>query len=303
MSTNQGPEYFAAEKKYYQAQTTDQKVFWLEEMIRNFKKHKGSENMLANIKQRLNKLLEKQEKAKSTGKTTLKTIKKEGFQIALVGLANSGKSSLLARITNARPNIDTYPYTTKWPELGTLDYEGVKAQIVDLPSIGSEQFDVGITNNADLVLIVIESLEDLERVSQSLAKAQGKKLIVINKADLLSHDSLRKLGEKIKSKKLNAIIISCVTGHNISSLKERILAQMNVVRVYMKEPNKPHSPFPMVLSAGSTVKDVAEKIRNGFSSKVKETRVTGPSSKFPNQKVGLSHTLKDQDIIEFHTRE
>ena len=70
----------------------------------------------------------------------------------------------------------------------------------------------------------------------------------------------------------------------------------------MKEPGKPASPVPMVMPPESTVKDVAERILKGFANKVKETKITGPSSKFPNQKVGLSHKLKDLDVIEFHTR-
>ena len=64
MSTNQGPEYFAAEKHYLQAQTIEEKIYWLNEMLHNFKKHKGSENMQAELKRRLSKLEEKKEKAK-----------------------------------------------------------------------------------------------------------------------------------------------------------------------------------------------------------------------------------------------
>ncbi|MDP3881526.1 MAG: GTPase [Nanoarchaeota archaeon] len=302
MPINAGYEYVNAEKKYYQAQTLDEKIVALQELIKTAPKHKGSENLLAELKTRLKKFLEKQEKVKSTGKTTRKTIKKEGFQVVLVGLTNVGKSSLLARITNASPKINSYAFTTKEPELGTLDYQGIKAQIVDLPPIGSENFDSGIVNTADMILIVLESLEELEKISLVLAKATGKRLIVINKVDLLSRDTIRKLEEKIKSKKLNALPVSCVSNENIEKLKERIIKQMEVIRVYMKEPNKIHSPLPMVAPLNSTVKDIAEKIRNGFSQKIKETRVTGPSSKFPNQRVGLSHVLKDQDIIEFHTK-
>ena len=61
-STNQGPEYFSAEKKYLAAQNANEKVYWLQEMIRNFKKHKGSEKMQAELKNRLRRLKEKQEK-------------------------------------------------------------------------------------------------------------------------------------------------------------------------------------------------------------------------------------------------
>jgi ribosome-interacting GTPase 1 len=69
---------------------------------------------------------------------------------------------------------------------------------------------------------------------------------------------------------------------------------MKVIRIYTKEPRKPTSSLPMILKENSTVKNAAENILKGFSQRVKETRVTGPSSKFPNQKVGLSHVLDRQ---------
>jgi ribosome-interacting GTPase 1 len=301
MSTNAGPEYFVAEKRYLEAKTPEEKIQYLEEMIRLCPKHKSSENMVANLKQRLNKLMEKAEKTKSSGKSTQKTIKKEGFQVALIGLPNSGKSSLLAKLTNAKPLITPHPFSTRQAEVGTLEYKGIKAQIVDIPSIGSEFFDKGIVNTADLVLEVIESLGDLEKISPSLLRATGKKLIVITKSDLLSSEQLRKLEETVKSKKLNAVIISCILDYNIEQLKEKIFKSMDAIRIYTKEPGKQPTKDPVVLKANSTVYDIAEKILKGFSKKVKETRVTGPSSKFPNQKVGLSHILKDLDIVEFHT--
>ena len=77
---------------------------------------------------------------------------------------------------------------------------------------------------------------------------------------------------------------------------------MDSIRVYTKEPGKSPSQDPVVLQKNSTIKDVAESILKGFSKKVKEARVTGPSGKFPNQRVGLDHVLKDKDIVEFKVR-
>ena len=88
----------------------------------------------------------------------------------------------------------------------------------------------------------------------------------------------------------------------IPELKEKMFGVMRVIRVYMKEPGKPKSEKPMVLSEGSAIKDVAEMILKGFSSLVREIRLTGPSGKFVNQKVGLGHRVKDGDVVEFHTR-
>ena len=183
-----------------------------------------------------------------------------------------------------------------------MDYEGIKAQIIDLPSIGSENLDQGLINTADCIILVVESLNSLERISPYLIKAQGSQIIAINKSDLLSEEQLRKLEATIKSKKLNALPISTFSNYNIEQLKEKIFQQMKVIRIYTKEPGKPTSKDPLVLKENSSVIEAAESILKGLSNKIKETRITGPSSKFPNQKVGLSHILKDKDIIEFHTR-
>lgn len=301
MPVNAGPEYYSAEGKYLAAQTIDDKIYWLEEMIKKAPKHKSSENFVAELKTRLKKLREKEEKLskKSGGK---KGIRKEGFQFVLVGKTNSGKSLLLSKLTNASPFVSEFAFNTRVPNLGTFVYQGVRAQVVDLPSIGIEEFDIGMINTADCLLAVMDRLTDLEEVEKFLQRTRGKKIIVINKSDLLNGDELRKLDAKIKSKKINGIVVSALTGNGVSELKEKMFQSMEVIRIYTKEPGKKSNSEPVVLSSGANVRDVAESIRKGFALTVKETRLTGPSGKFPNQKVGLEHRLKDRDVVEFHTR-
>ncbi|MBI2056663.1 TGS domain-containing protein, partial [Candidatus Pacearchaeota archaeon] len=114
----------------------------------------------------------------------------------------------------------------------------------------------------------------------------------------------RKLEATLKSKYKNYefVFISCLTSEGIKELKEKIFKSFNKIRIYTKEPGKQKSENPIILEPETTIKEVAEKILKGFSEKVKETKIWGPSSKFPGQKVGLKHKLKDLDVVEFKTR-
>ena len=301
MPINAGHEYFEAEKKYLAAQTLEEKIACLRELIRAAPKHKSSENLLSELKTRLKKFTEKAEKTASVGKGK-KGIRKEGFQVILVGLTNSGKSSILTRLTNAPPPVSSSPFTTYAPNIGTMNYEGVYAQIVDLPAITSKDFDLGLLHTADCVLIVLERLEDYSIFEKILEKASGAKIFVINKIDLLNDNEFRRLDAQMRSKRLDFILVSTINNKGIPELKKRIFEHMHVIRVYTKEPGKAPSSQPMVLPEGSSVKNVAESIYKGFSKQITETKLTGPSGKFSNQKVGLNHILKDKDVLEFKTR-
>ena len=92
------------------------------------------------------------------------------------------------------------------------------------------------------------------------------------------------------------------TGEGLENLKLKLFNSFGKLRIYTKEPGKEKSKNPIIFEPGVSAKDVAEKILKEFSEKVKETRIWGPSSKFPGQVVGLNHKLKDLDIVEFKTR-
>ena len=301
-STNQSPEYQRAEKHFLESKTDDERLIWLEEMIREGPKHKSAEKMQANLRTRYIKLKKKIETQKKAKKGSSKGIKKSEMQAVLVGFTNSGKSSLLKILTNANPKVSKNEFTTTEPIVGILDYQGAQIQIVDLPSLGSENFDIGIANMADLIIIVVESKEDIEKIQESLPKIRGKTLIVFNKIDNLDENEKRKVSETFRTKKYNFILTSTITREGVLELKEKILNSFDIARIYLKEPGKEPTAKPLVIREGATLLEVAKKISKEMASKTKEARIWGPSSKFGNQRVGLSHKVKDKDIVEFHTR-
>ena len=308
-STNQSPAYQRAHGRFLSAQTDEERLEALEEMIRECPKHKSSENMLSNLKTRYKKLKEKIEKGKKSGKSSKTGIKKEDMQAVIIGLTNTGKSSLLALLTNASPSISEFQFTTNEPAIGIMDYQGVGIQLIENPPVESEYHDKGLTNSADTLLIMVTKIEQIEKVEKHLEKAHGKKIIVFNKTDTLSEKEKRKISATLASKyskKYKFVLISAKTNENIEELKNKIFQSFDKIRVYTKEPGKDmkeaKSRRPIILSPGSSVKEVAEKILKGFSEKIKETKIWGPSSKFPGQKVGLHHKLKDLDVVEFKTK-
>ena len=302
MPINAHPDYLAAEKKYLEAQTDQERIITLEDMIRKAPSHKGAENLRKQLKTRLKKLKEKIIRGKKSGKSSQESIRKGDMQVVLIGFTNSGKSSLLAKLTNAHPKISSTEFTTQSPELGTLKYQDVDIQIVDLPSIGNENFNLGIANSADLILLVITKFEEIEKAKSNIPQAQGKIIIVFNKSDTLNPTEKRKLEARLKSKKYKFILTSSFNNNEIEELKKKIFENFPLIRIYLKEPGKPATNRPMILKPGSTVKHVALKVSKQLASTIKEVRIWGPSSKFANQRVGLNHKIKDKDIVEFKTR-
>ncbi len=300
-STNQSPEYLDAEKRYLNAQTDEERLEALKQMMSYMPQHKAGESLRANLRLRYKKLKEKVEVQKKKKKASSKPgIKKEGIQAVIIGLTNSGKSSLLSNLTNAKPEINNLDYTTQKPIIGMLDLDGIKFQIVDMPAINHETFDQGTANVADILLIMITDLKDLEKIFPYLIKTTGKKIILFNKSDILSGQEKRKIQANLQSKRYDFCMISCKTHEGIDSLKNKLIENSNILRIYTKQPGKQSDKDPVLMKPGSKVGDLAKKVFHS-DIKIKETRITGPSSKFPNQTIGLKHILKDKDIVEFHT--
>lgn len=305
MPINAHPDFLAAEKEYHLAVGLENKLKALEKMISLAPKHKGAENLRAQLKARYKSLKEKIEKGKRAGKSSKAGIKKEDMQAVIVGLINSGKSSILSSLTNARPRISSemnQSISTTSPQVGILNYSpGAQIQMIEVPAIKSDYYDKGLVHTADTIIMSIENLKQIEEINKIL-ESKGKKIIVFNKSDLLNENEKRKITATLKSKKHDFVIFSSKNLENLGELKGKIFQSFGKIRVYTKEPGKEKTNKALVLNAESTVKEVAEKILKGFSGNVKETKIWGPSSKFPGQVVGLSHKLKDLDVVEFKTR-
>lgn len=305
MPVNASPEYAKAEKEYLEAKTPESQIAALDIMLKVAPKHKSSENLLANLRTRKKRLEGDVEKRKKAGKSKQLGLKKGDMQIVIVGKTNSGKSSLLKILTNASPKISGNRFTTIEPQVGILDYNGTQIQVVEIPAIDGENFDKGIVHTTDTILILVNDISEIKEIENMLPYVSAKKIICFNKTDLLEEIQRRKITATLQSKKYNFVLVSTIPEweeNGIEELKEKIFNSFKVLRIFTKEPGKEKSNRAMIMRPHSTVKDAAEKILKGFSQKIKETKIWGPSSKFGGQIVGLNHQLKDLDIVEFRTK-
>jgi ribosome-interacting GTPase 1 len=302
MPINAHPEFTAAEGEYLKARTAEEKIEKLKKMISYAPAHKGGENLRAQLKTRLKKLIEQKDKAKKSGKSSKVGIKKEDMQAVIIGKTNSGKSSLLNSLTNAKPEISFSTFSTIVPKIGMMHHDSASIQVIENPAVESEYYDRGLTHTTDTLLILINSIEDIKEIEGIIGDSDRKKIIVFNKSDLLNENEKRKIQSTLQSKKYKFVLVSSLTREGLEELKEQLFESFERFRVYTKEPGKEKSKRPIILEPGATARDVAEKILKGFSQKVKETKIWGPSSKFSGQIVGLNHKLKDLDVIEFKTK-
>lgn len=302
MPINAHPDYLNAEKEYIAAQTLEEKIEKLKKMISYAPGHKGAENLRAQLKTRLKKLKEQQQKVKKSGKGKKQGIKKEDMQALLIGTTNTGKSSILNCLTNTNPKISSIKFTTTHPEIGMFNYNSVQIQLVENLAMDSEYFDKSLTNTTDTILFIITNLKELENLSPLKEKSRAKIIVIFNKSDLLTPEQKRKIAATLQSKKYNFVLCSALTKENIEELQEKIFNSFDNLRIFTKEPGKNKSDKPMILPNNATVADVAEKILKGLSTKIKQTKIWGPSSKFGGQIVGLKHKVKDLDVVEFKTR-
>ena len=164
----------------------------------------------------------------------------------LLGLPNAGKSTFLSRVSNARPKIADYPFTTLIPNLGVAHIDDHEFVIADIPGLiegASEGRGLGIEFLAHverckvlLHLIDITSddiVTDYNVISHELAAyspdlATRPRLVVLNKADALTEDDIRAARQRLEEATGARVqVISAVTGQGVKDVLRALLARIS----------------------------------------------------------------------------
>jgi ribosome-interacting GTPase 1 len=325
MPTNLPPEYYHAEDRFREATTPQDKIERLRELISTVPKHKGTERLRGMLKKRLARLRDSAQSRKGTSRhSSVFSIGKEGAgQVAVIGPANTGKSSLVAALTNATPEVADYPYTTWTPTPGMMEFEDVQVQLIDTPPLDDEHKEpelINLIRRADLLLLVIDlqgaaiqGLEDTIAVlrERRIAPAHLRErfdgdervtfvplLVVVNKCDDEELCQDFEVLRELLGTDYDFVPVSALTGRNALVLRRAVFEALEVIRVYSKPPNQqPDTSRPFVLPRESTVEEMAAKVHQDFYHQLKSARVWG-SGAFDGQMVGRDHVLRDGDIVE-----
>lgn len=313
MPANLSPEYLEAEREYREARTPAEKIAALERMLATIPKHKGTEKLQADIKRRLSQTRKEMAQKKGGAHATpFYLVHKEGAgQVALVGPPNSGKSRLLAALTRAQPEVADYPFTTRVPLPGMMQYKDVQIQLLDLPPLSPEFMEPWlrqVVRGADMSVLVADPadpdvLDGVEFVLQTLAdwRVPPPKLLAANKADLPgAKESLEALRD-LYGDRFHYLAISAATGQNLDQFARAVFDLLGLVRVYTKEPGKkPDLSAPYVMRRGQTVQDAARMVHKDFAENLKYARLYRPDGARDGLMVERTYVVQDEDILEFH---
>lgn len=171
MVTNLPAEAKAKWAEVVAARSPEEKIRLMREFLSLVPKHKGTSRLVASIKRRIAELERELERSRTRrrGGGAGFAIPKEGAgQIVILGPTNVGRSSLLAAVTNAKPEISSIPFTTQRPIPGMLRYEDIQFQLVEAPAIVEGAAEgkmnglqiLSLARNADGLIIMVDLSTD-----------------------------------------------------------------------------------------------------------------------------------------------
>jgi uncharacterized protein len=292
-------------------------------------KHKASEKVQVILKTKISEVNDEIEHAKAGPKksaTSYKIPKQGAGQIVFLGPPNSGKSRLLTRLTKATPEVAPYPFTTREPVPGMMDWENIRIQLIDLPPITADFYEPYITDftrSADAAVLmldlgdddgpfalepVIEKLRSVRRVLVDKLPATDddptlyhlKTLLVANKLDAEGAADRLDIVREMFGVQFPIHAISAEHDNGLEELKTLFWKLLGLMRVYGKMPGKPADmTAPFTIPIGGTVMDFAERVHADFAEGLKSAKVWG-SAAFDGQTVKRDHVLEEKDVVELH---
>src|SRR5262249_4601137 len=147
--------------------TAEERLECLKKMWSLVPKHKASEKLQAELKTKMSEAREEVERERKHGKkgggVSYKVPRQGAGQVIVLGGPNAGKSRLLTRLTRPPPEVAAYPFPTREPAVGMMEWEDAKVQLVDTPPITAdflEGYLSSLVRSADAALLLVDLADD-----------------------------------------------------------------------------------------------------------------------------------------------
>lgn len=184
--------------------------------------------------------------------------------VGIVGFPNAGKSTLISKISAAKPKIADYPFTTIVPNLGVVTYgDGNTFVIADIPGIieGAHKgaglgikflkhiertkllihmIDVSPLNDRKPVDDYLKMNNEMDSFSEDLK--EKPQIVVLNKTDIVQDDSLKETEEYFSKEGIKIFMISAITGDGLPALLDEIVKRLGELSPETTEDLESHFP-------------------------------------------------------------
>src|SRR5579872_7485911 len=260
MAVNLTPQYLEAEAEYKRAQTAEERLECLKKMWALVPKHKASEKLQAELKTKLSDAraeVEREKKSPKKAGVSHKIPRQGAGQVILLGGPNAGKSRLLTRLTRATPEVAPYPFTTREPHAGMMEWEDVRVQLIDTPPITAdylESYLSSMVRSADGCVMLVDLGDDdgpfaaeavVERLAQVKTVLTGqppavhedptihhvKTLLVASKSDLPGAADRLEVVRVLFGARFPILVLDAESGTGLEEVRTAIYRMLNVIRV------------------------------------------------------------------------
>ncbi len=246
-------------------------------------KYKGAELQLLDVPG----LIEGASKGKGRGKEVLSVIRNADLLVIMIDAQKPEQLEKIKKeLYDAGIRINQNPPDVKIKKTLT---GGIHIQKTPKVKMGNDEIkaileEFGIHNAEVLIRGKIDTDKLIDAVIGNRKYVPA--IFVVNKTD-------------IKNPNIpGTVSISAKEGIGIKELMEEIFKKLRFVRVYLKPQNRgPDFENPLILKEGSTIEDVCLRLHKEFKERFRYAVINGPSAAYKNQRVGLNHKVKDEDIV------
>ena len=294
---NQNIAFLLTKKKLRGVSSEDERIRVLEELVSLNPKGRQDLEQRSGYKKEL-EILKRKRTGRGSGPASIYQAIAYERQVALLGLANSGKSTLLARLTGATPVVSEAPYTTYRPEVGMLSYLDVPIQLIEIPPLYPGDQDPAKWNfirKMDVLALLVRNEDELNTVNGCL---EDYLIIGVGRPSPRSQHQYKAKDDIIEKPAFAASWtpfhheqLGVVDVNDPLRISEEVYRLLNIMRIYSFIRGE-IAGHPVVFSRDDepTVRDFSDRLR---LKGVKGARLFGDIDLYEGEAVGLDYKLKD----------